>query len=200
MWQALDPAQRRQQTLGAVKRLLLRESRGQPLILLFEDLHWIDSETQTMLESLVESLPTTQLLLLVNYRPEYQHGWANKTYYSQLRLDPACRLRARGDANSVLGNDHGLQSLKQLLIERTRATLSSWKKAFGPWWRQKFWRVKRGNYHLEKRSRAPRCRLTVSSRAGRAALTGCRLRKSKLLQSAAVIGQGYSLLPPAGRH
>ena len=59
MWQALDPSQRRQQTLGAVKRLLLRESQVQPLILLFEDLHWIDSETQAMLESLVESLPTS---------------------------------------------------------------------------------------------------------------------------------------------
>ena len=112
MWQALDPSQRRQQTLGAVKRLLLRESQVQPLILLFEDLHWIDSETQAMLESLVESLPTSRLLLLVNYRPEYQHGWANKTYYTQLRLDPLPPESAGEILNSVLGNDHGLQSLK----------------------------------------------------------------------------------------
>ena len=74
--------------LDAVKRLLLRESQVQPLILVFEDLHWIDSETQALLDSLVESLPTAALLLLVNYRPEYQHGWGSKTYYTQLRLDP----------------------------------------------------------------------------------------------------------------
>ena len=87
-WRDLDPPQRRQRTLDAVKRLLLRESQAQPLLLVFEDLHWIDSETQALLDSLVESVPTAHLLLLVNYRPEYQHGWGNKTYYTQLRIDP----------------------------------------------------------------------------------------------------------------
>jgi class 3 adenylate cyclase len=85
---ALDPPQRRQRTLDALKRLLLRESQVQPLLLVCEDLHWMDSETQALLESLVESLPTARLLLLVTYRPEYQHGWGSKTYYMQLRLDP----------------------------------------------------------------------------------------------------------------
>ena len=71
----LDPPQRRQRTLDALKRVFLRESQEQPLLLVFEDLHWIDAETQALLNSLVESLPTARLLLLVNYRPEYQHGW-----------------------------------------------------------------------------------------------------------------------------
>ena len=84
----LDPPQRRQRTLDGLKRVLLRESQVQPLLLVFEDLHWIDSETQALLDRLVESLPTMPLLLLVNYRPEYQHGWGSKTYYTQLRLDP----------------------------------------------------------------------------------------------------------------
>src|SRR5262249_18878892 len=64
-WQALDPPQRRQRTLDACKRLLLRESQVQPLLLVFEDLHWIDSETQALLDALLESLPTARLLLLV---------------------------------------------------------------------------------------------------------------------------------------
>ena len=76
----LDPSQRRQRTLTALKRVLLRESQVQPLLLVFEDLHWIDSETQALLDSLVESLPAARLLLLANYRPEYQHGWGAKTY------------------------------------------------------------------------------------------------------------------------
>ena len=74
-WDALDPPQRRQRILDAVKRLLLRESQVQPLLLIFEDLHWIDSETQALLDGLIESLPTARVLLLVNYRPEYQHAW-----------------------------------------------------------------------------------------------------------------------------
>ena len=114
----LDPPQRRQHTLNALKRVLLRESQVQPLLLVFEDLHWIDAETQTLLDHLVESLPTAQLLLLVNYRQEYQHGWGRKAYYTQIRLDPL--PPASGDAllHSLLGDDSSLAPLTQLLIAR----------------------------------------------------------------------------------
>src|SRR4030095_2491321 len=66
----LDPSPRRQRPLAALQRLLLRDSQVQPLLLVFEDLHWIDSETQALLDSLVERLPTAPLLLLVQYRAE----------------------------------------------------------------------------------------------------------------------------------
>jgi tetratricopeptide (TPR) repeat protein len=115
----LDPPQRRQRTLDALKRILLRESQVQLLLLVFEDLHWIDSETQALLDSLVESLPTAQLLLLVNYRPEYQHGWGSKTFYTQLRLDPLPPESADAFLEALLGNDPSLAPLKKLLIERT---------------------------------------------------------------------------------
>jgi class 3 adenylate cyclase/tetratricopeptide (TPR) repeat protein len=115
----LDPPQRRQRTLDALKRVLLRESQVQPLLLVFEDLHWIDSETQALLDSLVESLPTARLLLLVNYRPEYQHGWGRKTYYLQLRLDPLPPASADELLQALLGDDPSLAPLKHLLITRT---------------------------------------------------------------------------------
>jgi class 3 adenylate cyclase/tetratricopeptide (TPR) repeat protein len=115
----LDPPLRRQRTLDALKRVLLRESQVQPLLLVFEDLHWIDAETQALLNTLVESLPTAQVLLLVNYRPEYQHGWGSKTYYTQLRLDPLPPASAAEVLQALLGDDPSLAPLKQLLIERT---------------------------------------------------------------------------------
>ena len=115
----LDPPQRRQRTLDALKRVLLRESQEQPLLLVFEDLHWIDSETQALLNSLVESLPTSRLLLLVNYRPEYQHGWGSKTYYTQLRLDPLPPVSAEEFLHALLGDDPRLTPLTDLLIART---------------------------------------------------------------------------------
>jgi predicted ATPase len=110
----LDPPQRRQRTLNALKRVLLRESQVQPLLVVFEDLHWIDSETQALLDSLVESLPTAQLLLLVNYRPEYQHGWGSKTFYTQLRLDPLQPESADEFLAALLGDDSSLEPLKKL--------------------------------------------------------------------------------------
>jgi tetratricopeptide (TPR) repeat protein len=115
----LDPPQRRQQTLNALKRVLLRESQAQPVLLVFEDLHWIDAETQALLDSLVESLPTARLLLLVNYRPEYQHGWGSKTYYTQLRLDPLPPASADELLQALLGDDPSLAPVTPLLIERT---------------------------------------------------------------------------------
>jgi tetratricopeptide (TPR) repeat protein len=115
----LDPPQRRQRTLAALQRLLLRESQVQPLLLVFEDLHWIDSETQALLDNLVERLPTAHLLLLVNYRPEYQHGWGTKTYYTQLRLDPLAPASAAEVLQALVGDDPSLAPLMQLLIART---------------------------------------------------------------------------------
>ena len=118
-WPALDAAQRRQQTLDAVKRLLLRESQIQPLLLVVEDLHWIDAGTQAILDTLVESLPAARLLLLVSYRPEYEHSWSGKTYYTQLRVDPLPPKDSATLLQALLGDNLSLSALKQRLIERT---------------------------------------------------------------------------------
>jgi predicted ATPase/class 3 adenylate cyclase len=118
-WQALDPAQRRQRTLEAVKRLLLRESQIPPLLLVFEDLHWLDAGTQAILDTLVESLAGAQFLLLVSYRPEYEHHWGGKTYYTQLRIDPLLPKDAATLLQALLGDNPSLELLKRRLIERT---------------------------------------------------------------------------------
>ena len=117
-WSALEPAQRRRRTLEAIKAVLLRESEVQPLVIVFEDLHWVDSETQAFLDSLVESLPTARILLLVNYRPEYRHGWARRSYYTQRRVDPLPPQNAEELLRDLLGDDESLARLKELLLKR----------------------------------------------------------------------------------
>src|SRR6185436_13761967 len=93
-WKALDPPQRRQRILEAVKLLLLRESREQPVLVVFEDLHWIDAETQALLDGLVEGLPAARLLLLVSYRPGYHDGWVGNACHGLVRLETRSRPRA----------------------------------------------------------------------------------------------------------
>jgi class 3 adenylate cyclase/tetratricopeptide (TPR) repeat protein len=119
-FRALEPPDRRRRTLQALKALLLRESRVQPLVLVFEDLHWIDDETQAILDSLLESLPAVSVLLLVNYRPEYRHAWGSRTYYRQLRIDPLGGESADELLRALLGSDPSLDALKRLLLERTQ--------------------------------------------------------------------------------
>src|SRR5262249_42815180 len=117
-WPTRRPPQRGQRTLEAVKRRLLRESQVQPLLVVFEDLHWIDGETQALLDSLVESLGSARVLLLVTYRPEYEHRWGRKTAYSQLRLDSLPADSAAELLAALLGPDPGMTPLTQMLVKR----------------------------------------------------------------------------------
>src|SRR5262245_23038900 len=116
---ALELDQRRTQAVEAVRVLLLRESRNQPILIVLEDLHWIDAATQTLLDALVESIPTAPVLLAVNYRPEYRHPWGSKTYYRQLRIDALPRESAEALLEPLLGNHAELRPLQRMLIERT---------------------------------------------------------------------------------
>jgi tetratricopeptide (TPR) repeat protein len=120
--QQMDAQIRRRRTFEALKRVFLRESLNQPLVLSFEDLHWIDSETQGFLDTLSESIASAQLLLLVNYRPEYRHAWGQKTYYTQLRLAPLGTEEARELLIALLGNDESLTAVKRLILAKTDGT------------------------------------------------------------------------------
>jgi predicted ATPase len=115
----MDAQVRKRRTLDAIKRLLLRESLNQPLMVIFEDLHWIDEETQACLNLLADSIGTAKVLLLVNYRPEYSHQWNSRTYYTQLRLDPLGRESADEMLSAMLGDGTEVRRLKRLIIERT---------------------------------------------------------------------------------
>jgi predicted ATPase len=110
---------RKRRSLDAIKRILLRESLNQPLIVIFEDLHWVDEETQAFLNLLADSIGTAKILLLVNYRPEYSHQWNSKTYYTQLRLDPLGKESADEMLSALLGDGAELGALKRLIIEKT---------------------------------------------------------------------------------
>jgi class 3 adenylate cyclase len=115
----IDPQLRRRRTFEAITRLLLRESLNRPVLLLVEDLHWLDSETQTWLNLFSDRIATARLLLLMNYRPEYQHGWGSKTYYTQLRLDPLGPEEAHVLLTALLGSDAALQPLTQFILAKT---------------------------------------------------------------------------------
>jgi class 3 adenylate cyclase len=118
-WQALDPPQRRRQTLDAIRQLLLRESEVQPVIVVVEDLHTIDAETQAVLDVLVNSLVAARLLLFVNYRSEYRHHWAEQPQYLELHIEPLPGPEAEALLSALVGDDPVLEPLKRLMIDKT---------------------------------------------------------------------------------
>ena len=118
-WAGLDPPRRRARTIEGVRRLLARESQRQPIVLAIEDLHWADSETRAVLDALVDLLPACPILLIVSYRPDFDHAWDGKSSCVAVRLDPLPSDAASELLTTLLGDDAGLAPLKRLLGERT---------------------------------------------------------------------------------
>ncbi|HET7874555.1 MAG TPA: AAA family ATPase, partial [Methylomirabilota bacterium] len=192
-WQTPDPPQRRQRTLDALKRLLLRESQVQPLLLIFDSLHWIDSETQAFLDSLVDSLPTARVLLLVNYRPEYLHNWGSKTYYTQFRIDPLPPASADELLQALVGPDQELEPLKQLLIARTEGNPFFLEESVSTLAEAGALAGARGAYRLTKAVQSIQVPATVQAVLA-ARIDRLPLEAKRLLQAAAVVGKDV-LLP-----
>jgi len=187
-WQALDSPQRRERLLEATKQLLLRESRNQPVLVVFEDLHWVDAETQAFLDRLVEGLPAARLLLIASYRPEYEQRWAHKTYYRSLHIDPLDAESAGKLLQDVLGSDPSLHDFRSSLIERTEGnpffieeivrTLAETDTIVG----------ERGRYRLGKTMAAIHVPSTVQAVIA-ARIDRLSVEDKRLLQSAAVVGK-----------
>jgi len=188
----LDPPQRRQRTLDGLKRVLLRETQEQPLLLVCEDLHWIDTETQALLDSLVESLPAARLLLLVNYRPEYQHGWGSKTFYMQLRLDPLPPASAEELLQALLGEDASLPPLTQRLIARTQGNPFFLEESVRTLVETEVLAGARGAYRLVQPVSSLQVPATVQAILA-ARIDRLPAEDKRLLQTAAVVGTEVSL-------
>ena len=187
-WQALDPHQRGQRTLDALKRLLLRESQVQPLLLVFENLHWIDADTQALLDRLIEGVPTARILVLLTYRPEYQHTWGTKSYYTQLRLDPLPTESSEELLRALLGSDPSVGPLKQLLIAQTGGNPFFLEETIRTLLETKVLLGERSAYRLGKPLPGIRVPATVQAVLA-ARIDHVSAEEKRLLQSAAVIGR-----------
>ena len=187
-WDRIDSAQRRQRTLDGIKRLLMTESRIKPLLILFEDLHWIDPETQALLDSLVDSLPAARALLLVNYRPEYVSSWTRKSYFREIRLDPLPPESIEVLLDTLLGGDPVLRPLKRLLVDRTDGNPFFIEESIRTLVETKFLDGSRGAYHLVK---APdSLRIPDSAQAILTArIDRLSADDKRVLQAASVIGK-----------
>ena len=191
-WPTLDPAHRRRRTLDAVTRLLLRESQVRPLLVVFEDLHWIDAETQAVLDALVEGLPAARLFLLVNYRPEYRPPWGSRTSYTQLRLDPLTPDHAEELLAALLGADAALEPLTRTLIARTEGNPFFLEESVRTLVETGALAGERGAYRLTRPLPGVQVPATVQAVLA-ARIDRLRPEDKTLLQTASVIGKDVPL-------
>ncbi|MEH6577671.1 MAG: adenylate/guanylate cyclase domain-containing protein [Amphritea sp.] len=190
--QSMDSQLRRQRTFEAIKRLLMRESLDQPLVVIFEDLQWLDSETESFIEFFVDGVASARVLLLVNYRPEYQHEWGHRSYYTQLRLDPLGEAEAGELLGSLLGEDKTLAPLKQLVMAQTEGNPFFLEEVVQTLVEEQVLSGSAGHYRLEQAPTALHIPATVQG-VLTARIDRLSVDEKELLQTLAVIGKEFPL-------
>ena len=187
-WRARDPQSCFRLILDGFRSLLLLESRRQPLILVFDDLHWIDEETHSLLDGLVDGLPMGPILLLCGHRPEFRHNWSRRSYFREIRVAPLATSSAEHLLDVVLGGDPKLKPLKELLIHRTDGNPFFLEESIRTLVEMKFIDGAPGAYRLLKF--ADTVRIPESARAILSARMDRLDEDDKwVLQAAAVIGK-----------
>lgn len=186
-FRSLDPLQRRQHTERAIVRLMMCESRVQPVVAMFEDLHWNDSLTLGVLKGLIASLGSARLLLLVSYRPDFHDEWKVLPNYRQLLVVPLPRASVEELLRALLGADPRLASLKEFLIERTGGNPFFLEEIVRTLIETRVLAGKRGDYCLEKPFSSVQVPATVQAVLA-ARIDRLSPDEKRLLQDAAVIG------------
>lgn len=189
---SMDSQLRRHRTFEAIKRLLIRESLDQPLIVIFEDLQWLDSETADFLDFFVDGVTNARVLLLVNYRPEYQHDWGHRSYYIQLRLDPLGEIEAEELLGSLLGDNQALAPLKQRIMALTEGNPFFLEEVVQTLVEEQSLSGESGHYHLKQALTELHIPATVQGVLN-ARIDRLSVDEKDLLQTLAVIGKEFPL-------
>jgi class 3 adenylate cyclase/tetratricopeptide (TPR) repeat protein len=114
----LEPKQKREKIFEAIRDLLIRESQKKPLVLVFEDLHWIDKTSEEFLDYFIGWLANTPILLILLYRPEYTHRWGSKSYYTNIRVDQLSLQTSAELVQSILKEGEIVPELRELILNK----------------------------------------------------------------------------------
>ena len=114
----LEPKQKREKTFEAIRDLLIRGSQDRPIVLVMEDLHWIDKTTEEFLTYMIGWLPKTRILLLLLYRPEYTHQWGSKSYYRLIGVGQLSTSTSAELVAAILDGGHVVPELRNLILNR----------------------------------------------------------------------------------
>lgn len=191
-FQSLDPLQHRQHTYQAITRLLLRENHVQPVVAVFEDLHWNDSLTLGLLSEIVVNARDARLLLLVTYRPEFRDDWKGRPNYRNLRLEPLQTESLGTLLHSLLGSDPALESLKNFVLDRAGGNPFFVEELVRTLVDRKVLEGTRQNYKLTKPISGNEIPPTVQAVLA-ARIDALPKAEKRLLQDAAVIGHDVPL-------
>ena len=115
----VSPEAKKDRIMEAIKRITLKASEIRPLILAYEDLHWIDKSSEDHLKHLLESIPGARVLMIFTYRPEFVHTWGGKSFHSQITLNRLSNREGLIMISHLLGTEEIDSHLEELILEKT---------------------------------------------------------------------------------
>jgi tetratricopeptide (TPR) repeat protein len=115
----MSPEARKDRIIEACRKIVLKGSEVRPLIMAFEDLHWLDKSSEDVLRNHLESIPGSRVLLIFTYRPEFVHTWGAKSYHNQLTLHRLSNRESLEMAAHILGTKEIEKTLEELILEKT---------------------------------------------------------------------------------
>ena len=116
---ALDPRQKREKTFESLRKLFITESQNKPLMLVFEDVHWIDKTSEEFLDYLIGAIANSHIMLVILYRSEYTHPWDSKSYYTKIGLTQLRTASSNQMVTALLEKGQVTTELKQLILKRS---------------------------------------------------------------------------------
>jgi class 3 adenylate cyclase/tetratricopeptide (TPR) repeat protein len=116
---SMSPEGKKNQIIESVKRITLKGAEIRPLILAYEDLHWMDKSSEELLKNVLESIPGTRILMVFTYRPEFVHTWGAKSYHSQVTLNRLSNRESLAMVTTLLGTEEIDGHLEDLILEKT---------------------------------------------------------------------------------
>jgi class 3 adenylate cyclase/tetratricopeptide (TPR) repeat protein len=115
----LSPDDRMRTLIALLRRITAARSKREMAVLVFEDLHWIDPDTETIIEGIVDAAAGTRTLVLLNFRPEYRAPWIGRTHHQQIALRPLDAAAAALLLADWLGSDPSLTRFVELVCAST---------------------------------------------------------------------------------
>jgi class 3 adenylate cyclase/tetratricopeptide (TPR) repeat protein len=115
----MSPEAKKDRTIEALKRVVLQGSELRPLIMAIEDLHWIDRNSEDLMEEVLESIAGSRVFLIYTYRPEFIHTWGRRSYHSQITLNRLSDKESMGIMNHLLNTENVEQEVKDLILTKS---------------------------------------------------------------------------------
>ena len=186
----MDPESRQRRLFQVLRKMMKDDELEEPMVILVDDLHWIDGGSELFLQQMAESIADTKNLLLVNFRPEYRGDWTHLSWYRQMPLAPLGADAIAELLEDLIGADTSIDGLADKIHARTAGNPFFTEEVVQGLIESKNLEGTRGSYKMvtpiEKLEIPDTVQSILSARIDR-----LLEREKRVLQTAAVIGREF---------